>query len=279
MPIITSQQIQNYYNLYKSIDVTFTREVVHILRFKPEQMFLKMVGDQLPCLLYSTSMESAKVILNLKTEQIEKLRNSSQGSLRFGFLISDKNVPLYFFVNIKVKGYSHYSSSASPDVYFMTLEFTQRPNDDFISLLGEFLEANVNSHKRKDERISVNENVIHKIGFTSCSTTMLIEDVERKCLIRDLSFAGARLLIPGEAVSEGTSGVLKLTVEDNNQQLLFPGKFTRIEFLENRQDIFLAGLMFDQDKIPLPYKIMINDFFKQLRRHSFLPDNDPSKQS
>lgn len=267
MAVITSQQVQNFYDLYKGIDVTFTKDVIKILNFLPEQLFLKILGTQWPCVLYSSSMESAKIILNLKPDQQEKLRTSNTGSLRFGFRISDKNEPLYFFVNVKVRGYSRYSNSANPDVFFMTLEFTQRPNDDMIVILGQFLEANVNSHKRKDERVSVNEQLIKKIGFASCSTLITVENIDRKCIVRDLSFGGTKVLIPGVAkFLEGRKATLKLTLEESGEVLSMPGSLIRVAPLEGRRDITQASMEFDEGSVPMPYKMRLNDFLKHLSK-------------
>lgn len=267
MAVVTSQQLSSYYELYRSIEVTLTKDVSLLLGFLQEHVALKLLGSQWPCLVYSTSLEGAKIILNLKPDQIEKLRaGSNLVSLRYGFRVPDKTEPVTFFANGRIKGYNRYNSTSSNDLYFMTLEFTQRPSDDLIEILGRFLEANVNSQKRRDIRIPVNEALIKKLGFASCNAIVAVEKVDRKCLIRDLSFGGALILIPGVAkFLLNRSAVLRLVLEDSAQALFLPGKFVRVEPVEGRRDITQAALQFDDATIPHAYKLKINDALRTIK--------------
>jgi hypothetical protein len=267
MAVVTSQQLATYYELYRSIEVTLTKDVTQILGFLQDKVALKLLGSQWQCLIYSTSLEGAKIILNLKPDQLEKLRaGSNLVSLRYGFRVPDKAEPVTFFANGKIKGYNRYNNATNNDLYFMTLEFTQRPSDDLIEILGRFLDANVNSQKRKDIRIPVNEASVKKLGFQSCNTIVAVEKVDRKCLIRDLSFGGALILIPGVAkFLQGRSAVLRLVLEENAQVLNIPGKFVRVDPVEGRRDITQAALQYDDDVVPHIYKLKINEVIRALK--------------
>ena len=50
---------------------------------------------------------------------------------------------------------------------FVSLEFTQRPPDDLIQILGSLLEANSNAQRRKDERIVITPESMKKLGLDS----------------------------------------------------------------------------------------------------------------
>lgn len=267
MAVVTSQQLSSYYELYRSIEVTLTKDVSQLLGFLQEHVALKLLGSQWPCLVYSTSLEGAKIILNLKPDQIEKLRaGSNLVALRYGFRVPDKSEPVTFFANGRIKGYNRYNSTSSNDLYFMTVEFTQRPSDDLIEILGRFLEANVNSQKRRDVRIPVNEALIKKIGFSSCNAIVAVEKVDRKCLVRDVSFGGALILIPGVAkFLAGRSAVLRLVLEESAQVLLLSGKFVRVEPVDGRRDITQAALQFDDATVPHAYKLKINDALRSIK--------------
>lgn len=267
MAVVTSQQLATYYELYKAIEVTLTKEVSQLLGFLQDKVALKLFGTNWHCLIFSTSLEGAKVILNLKPDQVEKLKTSSNlVALRYGFKVADKLEPVTFFANAKIKGYSRYNNAQDNDLYFMTLEFTQRPSDELVEILGKFLEANVNSQKRKDIRIPVNEVSVRKLGFASCNTIVAVEKVDRKCLIRDLSFGGALVLIPGVAkFLQGRSAVLRLMLEDNSQVLTLPGKFVRFEAVEGRRDITQAALAYDAEAIPHIYKLKMNDAVRVIK--------------
>jgi len=267
MAIVTSVQLTRYYDLYRAIDVTLTRDVSQLLGFLQEQVLLKLLGTQWSCLLYSTSLDGAKIILNLKPEQLEKLRTGSNlVSLRYGFRVPDKVEPLTFFATGKITGYTRYNSTTKNDLFFMTLEFTQRPSDTLIELLGRFLEANVNAQKRKDVRVPVNENTVHKLGFTSCNTIIAVQGVDRKCLIRDLSFSGALILIPGVAkFLMGKTALLRLVIEDTAQVLQISGTFLRVDSVPGRRDITQAALEFDEKSVPHAYKLKLNDAIRLLK--------------
>ena len=282
MSIVTSQQIQSYFDLYSTIEVTLTKEVSNLLGLLQDQISLKFGGSTWPCILYSTSMAGAKVILNLKADQIEKLKTSSNlGSLRFCFRQTDSVEPLTFFVGIRVKGYNRYNSAPHKDLYFMTLEFSQRPPDDLIEIIGHFLEANVNSTKRRDERIPVNEKIIQKIGFQSCSAIISVEQVDRKCLLRDLSFGGAKLILPGIAkFLNNRLAVLKLINAEDGKLLELEGSFVRVEPVEGRKDLTLAALQFKLETVPQKYKIKINDFLRMQSKFLALkPTSEGAKES
>ena len=154
----------------------------------------------------------------------------------------------------------------------MSIEFTQRPSDDLIEILGKFLEANVNSQKRRDVRIPVSEVSVKKLGFASCNTIVAVEQVDRKCLVRDLSFGGAMVLIPGVAkFLEGRKAVLRLVLDENSQVLTLPGKFVRVEPVEGRRDITLAALQYDEATVPHAYKLKMNDAIRSIKEKPALP--------
>ncbi|MEI8093225.1 MAG: PilZ domain-containing protein [Spirochaetales bacterium] len=261
MGVTTSQQLQSYFDAYGSVEVTFNKEVTQLLSFLQEKVFLKVAGVDWPCLLYSSSLVGAKIVLTLKPEQISRLEAGSPTcQLRYGFRNPDSPEPVVFFTNVKIKAWNRYNNGAKNDLYFMTLEFTTRPPEDLIEILGRFLEANVNSQKRRDERITVNEVSIKKLGFTSCNAIVAVEKIDRKCLVRDLSFGGAQVLLPGVAkFLENRAIVLRLTVEETGQVLSLAGKILRVETLAGRRDITQSSLQFEDAAVPHQYKVLINE--------------------
>jgi len=261
MGVTTSQQLQGYYESYGAVEVTFNKEVTQLLSFLQDRVYLKVGGVDWPCLLYSSSLVGAKLVLNLKAQQLTRLEAGvSTCQLRYGFRNPDKAEPVVFFVNVKIKAWSRYDSGSSNDLYFMTLEFTSRPPEDLIEILGRFLEANVNSQRRKDVRIAMNEVSIRKLGFASCNVILAVEKIDRKCLVRDLSFGGAQVLIPGVAkFLENRSAILKLVVQETGLPLLLPGKIVRVEEVADRRDIAQTSLKFDEATVPHQYKVLINE--------------------
>jgi Tfp pilus assembly protein PilZ len=267
MGLVTSQQITKFYDAYKNIDVTFTKQVIEAVGLQAKQVFLKCINHQWPCIIYSTSLTGAKVIANLSEKYFELLRKSNNlASLRFCFKYADKSDPIAFFVPAKVTGYNPYSKE-NPNLHFINLTYTQRPADDLIEVVGSLLEANVNSKKRSEERILITTESLRKLGFASKDIRLTIQNVPRKGILRDLSFSGAKLLISGIAKYLVEKEVeFKLELEDQKKILILKGKVLRVEEVEGRKDIAAIGILYDENTVPIEYKMVVNDYLTRLRK-------------
>ncbi|WP_455382862.1 PilZN3 domain-containing protein [Salinispira pacifica] len=275
MSITTSQQIARYYDQFSTVDVTFTKEVIRATLLYPKQVFLKCLGYQWPCIVYASSMVGARVVVNRQGSFNETVRKANNlVSLRFSFLQRDKADPLTFFVAAKITGYTPYGPQ-KPDLTFLSLQYTQRPPDGLIEILGELLEANVNSTKRKEERVVVTIDSMRKIGIKSKETTVLIQGVPRRGIIRDLSFSGAKVVIFGIAqFIVNREATLKLELEEPDDVLELPGKVVRFEPVEGRNDIAAFAIQFAEDRIPMKYKLRINNYLKTFRVKAAEPSNE-----
>ena len=167
MAVTTSQQISHYYNQFQNTDVTFTKEVIRALMLNTKQVFVKALGYQWPCIIYSSSMRSAKIITTMTQALKETLQKSKNTvSLRFSFIQREKTDPLAFFVSAKIAGISPYGDPQK-GLSFLNLAFTQRPPDDLIERLGNILEANVTSQRRREERIIITPDSTKKLNLAS----------------------------------------------------------------------------------------------------------------
>ena len=111
MAVLTSQQLAHYYDTYTTIDVTFTKPVAQATGLQSQDVFLRCLGQQLPCIVYSSSMVGAKVIASLSQAQFERLREAKNlVALRFCIKDPDKPHPLSFFVAARVTGYNPYGN-------------------------------------------------------------------------------------------------------------------------------------------------------------------------
>ena len=269
MPISTSQQISRYYERFQNVDVTFTKEVIRAIMLYPKQVFLKCLGFQWPCVIYSSSMTSARVIVHVKPALKESLeRSNNLVSLRFSFLQRDKPDPLSFYVSAKISNTTPYNEK-NPDLTIMTLTYTNRPADDLIEILGQLLEATTNSQQRKEERITLTVASMRQMGIRAKGTTIMIGGVPRKCIVRDLSFSGAKVIIPGVApFLVNKDSVLRIVLEDPDEVLDIPGKVIRFEAVEGRKDIAAFAISYDESAVPMKYKMRINAYLKQTQvRH------------
>lgn len=279
MAIATSQQLTRYYNTYKSISVTYTKEIIKSTGLQVQHVFLKCLGEQWPCVLYSSSFEAAKILAPNRPNLLEKIAKANNLiSIRLAFKLSDNSEPVLFFVSGRASGFSPYNQSNGA-LQFIDMQFTQRPPDDFVEILGRMLEANVNSKRRREERILLTPDVMRKISLVQKETTILVDSVPRRCIVRDLSFSGAKVIIVGIAkFLIGKPCSLKLEMEDPREIIVLAGNIVRYEDVEGRKDLAAIAICFDEGKIPISYKMHINDYIGQKRSPDDIAD-DNTEQS
>ena len=267
MSLITAQQLTNYYNQFAEIDVTFTKEVLTVIHLRSRDIFIRALGFQWPCIIYSSSMSGAKILANVDNDLTEKVREANNlASLRFSFDQPDKKTPATFFISAKAVGFSTYSDER-PELNFITLKYTQRPSDDLIAALGTLLEANINAKRRKEERIEINPETLRKLGLASKNAILYIADVPRNCIVRDLSFTGASILITGVAkFLVDKEAKLHLKFEDNQSQFSLIGKIVRFDGVPDRKGIGSVALQFHENEISMDYKLRLNDYLSTVRK-------------
>ena len=66
MGLMTSHQITRYYDIYRDTEVTFSKEFIRALNLDPRQVYIKCAGAQWPCIINSTSLQSARIIIGTK---------------------------------------------------------------------------------------------------------------------------------------------------------------------------------------------------------------------
>jgi hypothetical protein len=212
------------------------------------------------------------VVANVKSGLTEKLRQANNSvSLRLSFKNPESGQPVTFFVTARVVGYGPYGSSV--DTALFKLQFTQRPPDDLIEIMGRVLDANINSSKRKEERILLIPDSIRKLRILSKNTAAFIEGVPRRCILRDISFSGAKIIMMGVAkflVDRDTA--LRMDFDDPRESFLARGKFVRSESVEGRKELIALAIVFDEATVPMGYKMRLNEFLSAVRVDK-RPDN------
>ena len=267
MALLTSQQIARFYELFSTINVTFTKDVITGLGLIPKQIFLRCLGNQWPCIIYSTSMTQAKIIASVSTDLFEKIRDANNlVSLRFSFKGEGKKGPISFFLSGKITGFTPYSKE-NKALNFISLDYTQRPPDDLIAILGRLLEANITSKKRKEDRIDLSPDAIGKLGIKNKTTFIQIDGIPRKCMLRDLSFSGAKVIVPGVAkFLVNKEAKLFLEFEDVEKPVHMEGIILRYEEVSGRKDLAALAVQYDEKKTPAEYKLRLNDYFNLLKK-------------
>jgi hypothetical protein len=266
MGIATNQQISNYYDFYRDKEIIFTKDILRSLRIDPRQIYVKCNGAQWPCIINSTSFQIAKIILGTKGgafAQITK-KDTPPVSLRFCFIEPD-NEPLSFFISGKVAEVTPYMNSQ--ELAIITLSYTQRPPDDLILKLGTLIEASINFTQRKEERIIINQDSKHKLNIEKEETIIYIQNVPRRCILRDLSFSGAKVILLGlSKFIRDKETILRIQFNDPFETIDIKGTIVAADLIEGRQDIVAASIKFDENQVPLSYKIHINNYVTANRK-------------
>jgi len=265
MGVLTSQKISVYYERFKDISVTFTKEILQVTGLLTQQVHLKCGNDFWPCVVYSASFETAKIVANVKTGLLGKLQATNNFvNLRFCFKPPGENNTVTFFVAARVLASAPYGNS--PDVSMFTLQFSNRPPDDFIEIIGRVLDANVNSAKRKDVRIPLNPDNMRKLNILSSETSISIQNVPRRCILRDISFSGSKIIMMGVAkFLLDKEGVLRIDFNDPREAFMIKGKIVRGETVEGKKEMVALGLNFDEASVPMSFKIRLNDMITSAR--------------
>jgi len=267
MSIITSQQLTRYYEQYKTTDVTFNKEVITALGLVARGVYLKIQDRQLPCMVFSSSMASARVIASVPSAVMLALKQANNRlALRWCFKLPEKVDPITFFVTCRPTGFTHYAAVQGPDLHFVSLEFTQRPPDDLIQILGSLLEANSNAQRRKDERIIVTPETLKKLGLESQGAALLVEGKSHKCVLRDLSFSGAKVVVSGSAEAFSNRSVsLKFSRSDQVPEMTLPAAVRRVDEVGGRKDFLAVSMEYSSDP-PMSYKLLINSYISTMRK-------------
>jgi hypothetical protein len=268
MGVLPAQKVASLYERYKGIDVTFTKDMIHVTGLITEQVHLKCGSDFWPCFLFASSFQGAKVVANIKSGLADKLQKANNLiSLRLCFKNLETGSPLTFFVAGRVLGMVPYKNSQ--EISLLNIQFTQRPPDDLIEVIGRVLDANVNSAKRKDERILITVETQRKIKLVIKETSAYVQGVPRRCILRDLSFSGAKVIMMGVAkflVNKETA--LRLDFDDPKESFLIKGKFIRSEEVEGNKGMIALAMEYDEAFVPMGYKIRINEFINTTRADS-----------
>lgn len=268
MAVTTSQQLANYYRDFAETEVTFTREVIAATRLTPEGVHLKCLGDQWPCVIYSSSMESAKIIANMEPRLNQTLKKANNVvSIRYSFRESDKSKPISFFVKGKTAGFSPYGKE-KPNLYLATIIFSQRPPDDLIFVLGRLLETKQNSKRRAEWRVPITPATIKTLGIVPDKTTAVVRDVEKRAILRDVSFSGCKAIVATQSSElKDQSVTLHLTFLDPTERFEITADARRCDEVEGHEGISVSGFQF-KDDVPMAYKLRINGAIRARRSES-----------
>ena len=108
MAIVTSQQISRFYDLYRDKEIMFSKDIIKILNLDPRQIYIKCTGSQWPCIINSSSLMLARIIVGTKGGAYAAMQKTNTPvSLRF-FFADPNGQTMSFFVNAHVTSIDPY---------------------------------------------------------------------------------------------------------------------------------------------------------------------------
>jgi hypothetical protein len=274
MSIITSHEISRFYEEYRQTEVTFNKQVMEATGLL--SVHLKAAGTETRCALYAGSMSAAKLLVpDLREETLQAIQTAGGHlSVRFAFKRLDKPDPLTFYVAGRMTGATPYNPQ-NPRAQLVALEFTGRPSDDLIQVLGVLLEANANAKRRRDERIVITPDAVKRLGFESGTGALTIEGTDHRCLLKDVSFGGAKVLVAGvPPLVAGQPVGLKVVRAEGDEKVTLWGELTRAEQVSGHPEILALGIKFLGEP-PVAYKMMLSSFLSGGRRAAAAPQPGP----
>ncbi len=265
MGVMTSQQISRFYDSYRDMEIMFSKEIIKALNLDPRQVYIKCNSGQWPCIINSSSLSLARIIIGTKGGAYAAIQKvNTPVSLRFFF--SDPNrQTMSFFVSAHVSAMDPYMNSK--ELAIATLTFNSKPPDDLIEIVGRLLETKDNAVKRKEERIAITAESKRRLSLMKEETTISIQNVPRNCIIRDLSFSGAKLIMMGVAqFLKNKEAALQLEFDEPRETLIIKGLTANAEPVEGRKELVTLAIKFDEASIPISYKIHINNCLTAVRQ-------------
>jgi hypothetical protein len=262
MAIFATGNIARLYCTYADVEITFNAQVIVASGLMPADVRLRVNERDVPCILHAASMKRARVIAKLDEGLVDVLSNGRNlVALRLAFRPQGAPAPIAFFVFCRVESLGE-QSTQKPSVRFLTLQFSQRPADAMIGIIGSLLEMNSNAVRRKDERIVITPESMKRIGLESRESCVAIDGMPRTCIVRDLSFGGANILVTGVHGAGKNAGkvLFKLAQCEMKEDAVLDGSIVRAEEVDGEGNVVALSIRFSSDP-PLSYKQKINDYF------------------
>ncbi len=265
MAVVTSQIISRYYDDFRNTEVTFTKDIIRTLAMDPRQIYIKCAGSQWPCIVNSSSFSQVRIIVGTKGGAFQAIakKDPPPVSIRFAFYQSDGQL-LSLFISGKVMNIASYMNSKEMAV--VTINYTQKPPDDFIEMIGHLIDANNNAIRRKEDRIVITPDALKKLGIPRKETVIVIQNVPRHCILQDLSFGGAKVVLMGLSQFLLNKEVeMRIEFDDPHEVIPLKGIIMNTIPVEGRKDIVIANIKFNEESISLSYKIHINNYLITVR--------------
>ncbi len=277
MATLGTNALQAIYQEYLTTELTYVKEVAEGLGLLPAESTLKLQSVLYPCVVHSASFQSAKLLLRLTAEQAVTVQIGSKvATLALVLLDSRKAKKELYQFNGTFQIIQKHLAGANDVVFLANLMFSHRPHEVFLQVHGNYLNLKKEAQQRLQDRILLSPETQTILGLSSLNTTVVIDKIERKCLLREVSYGGSRVVLTG--VSQFlTEKPFELTFPHvTHGDLILPGVISRAENLESHRGLAQLALTFTAGKVPMHYLSTLQKGFKQGLGSARVPKAPPA---
>lgn len=260
------KRLNQYFDEYKNHSITFNQKVIKDLGLIAQDITLKCCGIKLSCIIYSSSLCNAKVLIKLTTEQIQHIqRKRGVVSIEFSFKTQEDKNNITFYINSKITDISEYNQD-NKGLYFCLLDFTNRAPDDFINILGSHIFKQLNLHKRAEKRFVLNKKYSPLAKNRAQENFLFIAGSGKRCILTEISIFSAKVLFVGniKKISAKSNAMLIIKYKGLDGVGEMIGYIERVEEVSKDEGLLSLVIMFDQEAIPPTYKLWIAEYLESV---------------
>ena len=252
MALLGSSVLQNLYQEYMDTELTYTKDVASGLGLLPSESSFKWQGVLYPCVVHSGSFNSAKVLVKLTGAQWKAIEDGSKvTTLTMTLAVSKTGRRELVAINGALQTLQHPGTGGEVSV-LIGIVFSHRPPESFLQAQGAYLSLKKEANQRNEDRIPMNPETRTLLGLTNLNTVVTVDHIDRKCLLRDLSYNGARAILTGVApFLVDKPFTLQVPLAEGVVNL--PGKIVRADPVEGHKGLAVIAMGYHTDLVPIEY--------------------------
>ena len=258
MTNLSAEKIAEYYHQYRYQEIRFDEKAIDASGLIQRELYLQCGESRWSCKIRTASLTGAKVEVKLTQEEIQSILAAGDVSVNYSFAgLKAMPIPMSYTVDFVISDESSIVRLKT-DAWVLSLSTTKQPPDYVIEVFGDLLRFRATSKGRQEERIEINANSAAQLGLKSMTTNITLDGVMNECVLRDLSFSGAAVLLSSGEKKKPAKGILQLLFLKPDTIFELTGTVMRYQLEKGSSGSYFAGLRFEEAVIPLDYKMRIN---------------------
>jgi len=250
---------EQLYQEFQNQIVTFNQKVILEMGILTDQISFKCGGKKFPCIIYSSSMNDARIMVYLSKEDFTLIAdNKKRIALYYALLPSGSNRAIHFFVNSRIENVAKYEGGKE-NLFILQIRYQNRPSSDLIFALGNHLKEQASQQKRMEKRIELRSEDDELLGLDSMQSVLYIQGKRLHCVLTEISIFSAKVLIQGNLSSLKAEDKVMLIMKarglDGLGEML--GSIERIDSIKPQEELYSLIINFDQENIPPTYKLWV----------------------